>query len=158
MKNITPWCNIQKPVDMAGADLQGHLTEMNITGRCLVNSNPGVCEGKRGDLHSTRGGRGMGEWYPTYYLDHAHCPSLALAASKSYPFVGIHEPLLQHHSSSVTCSKGRSPCLRELCLGVPWDGALFSVLSDWSTRSPEEPAHHPCSSEKEALVHPTPAG
>lgn len=98
----------------------------------------------------------MGEWYPAYYLDDAHGPPLALAASKSYPFVGIHEPLLEHHPSSVTCSKGHSPCLKEL--GVPWDGALFSVLSDWSTWSPEEPAHHPCSSEKEALVHPTAAG
>ena len=98
----------------------------------------------------------MGEWYSVYYLDDAHCLSLALTASKSHPFAGIREPLLEHHSSSVTCSKEHSPCLRDL--GVPWDGALFSVLSNLSTRSPEEPAHHPSLSEKEALVHPTPAG
>ena len=60
MKNRTPWCDIQKPVDMAGADLQGHRKEMNITGRCLVNSNPGVWEGKRGGLHSVRGWQGDG--------------------------------------------------------------------------------------------------
>lgn len=97
----------------------------------------------------------MGEWYPTYYLDDAHGPSLARCIQE-LSLVGIHEPPIEHHPSSVTCSKGHSPCLKEL--GVPWDGALLSVLSDWSTLSPEEPAHHPCSSEKEALVHPTAAG
>ena len=34
----------------------------------------------------------MGEWYSVYYLDDAHGPSLALAASKSHPFAGIVSP------------------------------------------------------------------
>lgn len=59
---------------------------------------------------------------------------------QGHPWVAV--PFqLDHHSFSITCSTGRSPCLREP--GVPWDGTLFSVLPDWSTRSPEELGHPP---------------
>lgn len=52
VKNRTCIFDIQKPVDMAGAGLQGHLKEMNITG----DNASAVTEGRggKGDLHSLR--------------------------------------------------------------------------------------------------------